>query len=747
MPSAVRVSDGSFDFSQGVDSGKVPTLQSELTPNGLKRNQVAWMKNATCRGGGIGPRSGWIKRCRVTDGSTLYQGGWMYDASALNSANNPYLMLSIGGRIYQVRVDTNNAVVDISAAFGLTNPATVPQAFFCQGEEFMVIQAGDYATLPLFWDGLNLRRSVGLAPTGGLGGVTFAVPAIGQPVLITFAVGYTGPKSNEFVTVDGHTYQWIANTNRHTLTVSPYDASVHHYTFPVGDLITTVAGSTGSGTFLVAVNTDNNTPTTIFCSGTFVPNLHPYVDANTSSGGAQLLANSLGVPAANQEWFLNIDDPRAGQTITTMAATEAELPPAGPMDYYMGRLWYAQGRQYAAGDIVRGANGSGVYGFRDAILKVTENPLAVGGDGFSVPSNSGDITALNHTTALDAAMGDGPLLIFTPKSVYQLVVPVSRTAWQAATAANMPLQTVAQRDNGTPAERSVVSFNGDLFYKSKEGWRSLITALRYFGQWGNTPISNNVQRAIQFEDANLNQFQSGIVFDNRLLLTCLPEQTAAGVVHKGILPLDFDIISTLDTKLPPAWEGMDEGLEVLQLFVGNFSGQDKAFAVVVSAQDGGIDVWELTLDNQNDQNDARVIWYTETPAWTWGKEFQMHELDGGEIWIDRLRSTVELEVMYRVDADPCWNLWHREKLCSAQSSCEDCDNPVCYPEQPYQENYKFPVTLPKPPYPTCQGMNKRPVNKGYQFQVRVAVKGFCRIRGIIVHAIEMERAPYEGLRG
>src|SRR5262249_16452120 len=94
-----------------------------------------------------------------------------------------------------------------------------------------------------------------------------------------------------------------------------------------------------------------------------------------------------------------------------------EIPAATAMDYFMGRLWYAQFRQYSAGDIVGGPSGSNVaptfYNFRDSLLNVTENPLVLGGDGFTVPTQSGNIRALKHSANLDTALGQGQLFIFT----------------------------------------------------------------------------------------------------------------------------------------------------------------------------------------------------------------------------------------------------------------------------------------------------------------------------------------------
>lgn len=66
--------DGSLDFSGGVNSVKVTTIQSQQNPNGLARNELAWLDNATCRDGGITQRFGWLLNGQMHDGSALFQG-------------------------------------------------------------------------------------------------------------------------------------------------------------------------------------------------------------------------------------------------------------------------------------------------------------------------------------------------------------------------------------------------------------------------------------------------------------------------------------------------------------------------------------------------------------------------------------------------------------------------------------------------------------------------------------------------
>ncbi len=550
---------------------------------------TAWLINATVRGGGIISRPGWQYICTIGDGTKPWQFGFLYD----QKVGNPYLICQMGGRIFQVRLDTDNSVVDLSAAFGLTNPST-PRAFFAQGEQDLVIQPGDFGlvpspTKPLFWDGTTLRRSNGI--TG----------------VIT-----PGPNVNE-------------------------------------------------------------------------------------------------------------------------------IPPATCMVYYMGRLWYAQGRVYSAGDIVGGATGS--------ILTVTENPLAIGGDGFTVPTNAGDIRALAYTANLDTSLGQGPLYVFTRKQIYQLIVPITRADWIAATSNNMPLQTVAQITNGSVNDTSVVAVNGDLFYQTLlPSINSLIAAIRYYNQWGNTPISRNENRLIQNNDRSLLKFSSGIEFDNRLLQTALPRQTPQGVVHPYIVPLDFDVISSLENRLPPVWEGSYEGLNWLQLFTGDYGGLQRAFGSVVSEQDGSIEIWELTnalKNNQNKTGEARITWQIETPAYTFGDADQFKQLDTAEFWFDRVFGNVVVTVEFRPDGDNCWHNWITFKLCAARNSAESGEQ--SYPVMEFCEQDQRPVILPKAPNYDCNAANNRPINQGYQFQLRITVKGFCRVRSIRLFALPLERQPYQGI--
>lgn len=582
--SGVRITDGSLDFSGGVDSGRVPTLAGPGAPNGLKPNQLAWLTNGTVRGGGILTRTGWIKQIEnFSSDQGLFQGATFYTPEG----QVPYLVAAISGRIYRFNVWTDNTVKDITGAVAL--PAGQLRYFLLQAERFLIIQCGDFVTNPLIWDGALMRQSAG---------------------------------------ING-------------------------------------------------------------------------------------------------------------------ALATREIPPGAAMDYWQGRIWLQTGtRTFSAGDIVYGPSGTVTYQKMDSILKWQEVAFLSGGGQFNVPAQAGSIRALKHAANLDSSLGEGPLYVFTNEAIYQMTVPVSRNDWQAVTANTLPLQRMAQERYGTSSDWSVVPVNTDLFYRSYDGVRSLQVAVRFFHQWGQVPLSRNENRALAFDNRELARWNSGIEFDNRLLHTIMPFQTPRGVAHRGIIPLDFDLVTSLEDRLPPAWEGMLEGIDVLQLNKTSSGGLERAFALAVGRDNKRIQVWELTNYAKTEDVNKRVGWYLESPAYTWKNAFEAKKLDCLELWFDKILGTVDIKVYYRPDQSPCWILWHAWQECSATNSCEDVENPVCYPIQEYCEGYRATRMLPTP-HGKADKQSKRPSNIGYQFQIKIEIKGWIRIRGILVHAIKVMTPAFD----
>lgn len=692
--SDVTITDGSLDWSEGVNSDVVTTIQSELNPNGLKRTQVSWMNNATVRGGGITQRTGWLNNGAIPIVGQ-FMGQFMYEPEE----GFPYLIMVIDGHVWKVDPTAPGTAVDLSVAF------SVP------GAPVVTVTGTVKVTLKNLTDPKHgFHKPAGTDPTIG-SYESFTIPSIGATVDVKIATPYLGA-IGATITLPGETlygvpypggdYQIMASSG-FTVTLSPGNPMV----MPITDVCYFVQAEQ----FLVIQNGDMVTLPLIW-DGAFL----------RQSLGITNGAVAPGTPGVN------------------------EIPPAGPMSYYMGRLWYAQGRTVSAGDIVRGASGTLAYNFNDAVLNVTENPLCVGGDGFTVPDSAGNIRGLAFASNLNTQLGQGSLYIGTRKEIYALTVPITRTDWIGATNNKGPLMTVALENNGWVNQRSIVAVNGDLFFQSLEpSIRSFTTSVRNFQQWGNVPISVNEDRILQFVDRSLMKYGSGIYFDNRLLQATVPFTCPVGVAHKAIVPLNFDTISTFERQLPPCWEGMWEGLSILELSVGDFGGRERAFASSWSDANQEIQIWELTKDFrwENDGN-SRVSWYIEFPAFTWGSEFTLKKLVSGELWIDKLLGEVVFKMEYRPDGDPCWYPWNQWKFCTAKNSCETVHEPVCTYPADMRESYRQTVTLPVPPR-ACEAVMERPANVGYQFQCRLTILGWCRIRALLLHAEQVERKLYSNL--
>lgn len=751
---AVSSVDGSLDWSGGVDSLKVPTIQSGQNPNGLARNELAWLNNATVRDGGISPRGGWKNLLTVTSGLGRYQGGFMYQPPS----GDPYIVCSIGGHIFKVA--DGESAVDLSLT-AFSQGGALPNFVYLQN-----VDAGPVG-------------STESSPSTDLGSYTpFTIPAVGNKVKVSTTTNYTGPigatitlgfsslhkfhitfNTDLVANAPGATYTLVppfvtgvlpSLYGSHTIevtTTSPYpysvgqsvpvylyrDSTFIYGTLPISAIVD--LGAVGQGHFIV-----------VSASSQF-PQTNPAFERQSYFCQAEQFLIIQAGDYVTLPMFWDGSTLRRSVGITNTAVAPGtpgvnEIPPAGPMDYFAGRLWYAQGRNYSAGDIVKGGSGTAAYGFLDSVLNVTENPMVLGGDGFSVPSQAGNITALAHNANLDTALGQGSLFIFTRKAIYSLNPPVTRTAWIAATNANQPLQTVVQLSNGTTSDRSVTAVNGDLYFQSLEPQvRSLITAIRYFNQAGNKPFAANEQRIFNFVDKTLLNVVSGIYFDNRVLMTSLPINSPQGIVHSAVIPLDFTPLSTFETDTQPCWEGMYEGIDILQMFTGDFSGEDRAFALVVSRKDQSIQLWEITPTDRYD-GDNRITWQIEFPAFTWGQEFAMKKLIGAELWVDKLWGEVVFKMEYRPDGDPCWHKWHEWKKCSPRNSCETVENPVCYPITQLGDSYAIPMTLPTPPE-DCVAQALRPAYIGYQFQPRLTITGYCRLRGMLLHASPYDRKLYD----
>jgi hypothetical protein len=231
-----------------------------------------------------------------------------------------------------------------------------------------------------------------------------------------------------------------------------------------------------------------------------------------------------------------------------------------------------------------------------------------------------------------------------------------------------------------------------------------------------------------------------------MIQTALPRRVAPNVIHDALVPMDIVPLSQFGATLNPTWLGHWQGIQIMQMWTGDFGGRERAFAAVVSTTTGDIELWEITVADKFDtpasKDDTRIQCYVETPSYTFGDLNQLNKLVSAEIGIDRLFGTVEFRLDFQPDSDSCWHLWHEWKLCSAKNTCEEGVN--TYPCIPLGEGYKQNVTMPLP-QDKCSPQSGRPLNQGYEFQVRLTWHGFCRIRSIRLMAEKVATKLYLNL--
>jgi hypothetical protein len=477
----------------------------------------------------------------------------------------------------------------------------------------------------------------------------------------------------------------------------------------------------------------------------------PPIGSTVLVGGAQYqfagysinITNPSPDPNGTRPVFKNINDAPGtayanGIPVKSIGSGGTELPVGRMGAYGMGRNWISlpDGKSFLGGDVVGSSSGTAQFNFRDAVLHVSSNAFLVAGHTFTVPGQNQTINAMCFATTLDVSLGQGPLEVYTANTVFSCQAPVDDTIW--ATLTN-PILTETLIGAGGLGQNSTVAASGDTISRSLDGIRSLILARRDFSTWGNVPISEEMLRVLPDDNASLLQYGSAIVFDNRLLMTCVPTNSTGGVYHQGLIALNFSPISSLRGKEPSIYDGLWTGLNILQVVKGQFLGVERAFAFCFNSSTKKIELWEIlptSKDNHFDNDTIPITWSFESASLmreVKGKgEFELCRLIDGEIYISDLIGTANFQVFYRPDYDSCWHPWHSFSVCAKNTE----------PGAPLQ--YRPRLGLGTPDITKCDPTTNKPFAIGRFFEVRVQVSGHVVIKGMLIKATredEQEFAP------
>jgi hypothetical protein len=445
-------------------------------------------------------------------------------------------------------------------------------------------------------------------------------------------------------------------------------------------------------------------------------------------------------PTLRKAWFAQADKyqiiqdnqskPWIWDGASIRRATRTEVPAGGPTTYGLGRIAVATGSTYVMGNLIYGDAALGVAN----VLQFTDNDVINEGGSFTVPWQSGDITGLSFIAATDTAAGESDLMVGTRNGLFAFNAPTDRTLWRSL---QQPIQRFALLKGGPSSHESMTQVNGDLFFRSTDGIRSYYLARRDWNTWVNTPVSNEVQQIVDTDDQYLLQWCSAVNFDNRLLTTVDPIMTNRGTIWRGLVALDFDLVSGITKRNPPCWDGRwDFPSQILQFVtIQNVSGV-RSFVVGMDETET-ISVWEITVDKKKDDDDsidAELI----TRSFQFEKPTALKKLDTADLWFSKLEGNVSVDAYYRADQRECWNPWGRWEetvnICqSAPNRALGC-KPVLFPRPQVRSR----VSLPSAPVNTvgaCGG-EVTPSNLGYEFQVRLNLTGSWKLRRFRVRAQE-----------
>ena len=204
------------------------------------------MTNAAVRGGHITNRPP-FQQCAILysdplDKATFETGLFQGAAYYRPDFGIEFLVAQISGQLFKVAPTGATWQVTNISIPGDFNSATATQCWMWQAEKWLIVSDGTGA-LPIFFDGVSSRRSVGpsvlLGTVSGSGWSVSAPPAIGDTVTLTLTAPYTGAY-NKTVLFNGEYYE-----------TTQFAPSVATYKIKLTNLFASKGGTVPAGTNLM----------------------------------------------------------------------------------------------------------------------------------------------------------------------------------------------------------------------------------------------------------------------------------------------------------------------------------------------------------------------------------------------------------------------------------------------------------------------------------------------------------------
>jgi hypothetical protein len=330
-------------------------------------------------------------------------------------------------------------------------------------------------------------------------------------------------------------------------------------------------------------------------------------------------------------------------------------------------------------------SGSGGYlsrfnsGQESDLLLLTEHTFLSEGGSFKPPGNMGRINSLVFIPVQDTATGQGDLVAFCERGAASFAVSTPRSEWKSTQA----FQRVLFQSIGSPSENIAV-VNGDLFFRSKEGngIRSYRSARADINSYGQTPLSAEIAPVLNQDTQWMLSDVSFALFDDRLLMTCLPKQYPRVAVdqatadtyasqpiptlYTGIAALDFRSSATGRGKSAAVFDGVWTGISVVKLLQGSFDGNPRCLAICLHSDDTGrkYELWEITKNDEHDtpvEGKRRINAQVVTKAFNFQDPMGLKKLIRCDLWFSDIGGgsdyPFECTLSYRPDDYPNFIPW------------------------------------------------------------------------------------------
>ena len=417
------------------------------------------------------------------------------------------------------------------------------------------------------------------------------------------------------------------------------------------------------------------------------------------------------------------------------------FPIGNAMEYNNGRLWVAlqDRRTFSGGDLAYSVTGTSAD-----VLTSTQNKFLTNG-AFVLPSTAGLITAMRSIAVQDSVLGQGPLIVFGQFGAGTVNAPFAADQWQNTAS---PIETVGLMSAGPVSQEATIQVNGDIWYRSPDGIRSYMVARRDHGTFVNTPVSHEMERVLNRDDQFLLDHCSAVDFDNRRLETASPVRMVNnsimyGVGWRGLSVLDFSPVTSMFDRTSPAWEGIWNGLTILQILTLKCFGVDRCFMFALN-DTFEFELWELSRDSKFDNTMQPIEWTIETRSLGFADNGEtLKRFERPETWFTNLAGGLSYTIQYRPDDYQGWLDLDSGVFGAQMGLCSvGCTPPVGPIEQ-----YRPRKIAEEPDENECEECVSKKFRNGFEFQFRLTMTGAARLKRFRVAATEVPEDVAGGCLG